>query len=271
MRVSRTHISQRPRTRLRLPGGISTSLPTTYKTPLQAGIFHGRGVLVAAMPSIPGAGSRYHHDLIGAINAHMTNTPRQMAAALASNATWLEGDIRLVSGRPRMAHLPIDVPAGMDTETWLRIAATSGRSIKMDFKDSTAIEPTIALIRKLGIEDHRLMFNITVSGRRFGNVTTNEAMHIRRRFPNAVIALATDDASYPPVLLRDLGRMARAVGGTTQVMMRWDLVGPHSISLLQKYTNVGIWNEPLIASPRDIPAEVTRLRSLGVTGVIDLR
>lgn len=217
------------------------------------------------------ARSGYRHDLVGAINAHMTNTPQQMADALASNATWLEGDIRLVAGRPRMAHLPVDAPFGMDAETWLRIAAASGRSIKMDFKDPATIEPVIALIRKLGIESHRLMFNITVSGRRIGNVSASQAKFIRRRFQDAVIAISADDASYPPALLRDLGRMARSLGGTTQVMVRWDLIGPRSISLLQQYTNVGIWNEPIVASPRDIPAEVTRLRSLGVTGVIDLR
>lgn len=214
-------------------------------------------------------GNAWH--LIGATNFHMTNMPQQMALALESPADWFEGDIRMTRRGPVMAHLASDIGFGFTTSEWLSLVAQSGRSMKMDFKDSAAIAPTIRMIRSLNIPDHRLMFNITVTGRSRAHVSAHMAADIRRQFPGSVITLSTEHTTYEPALIRQMAIMAHALGGRTQVILRWDRVTTELIRIVQHYTNLAIWNVSFLGSPRDIAAETARLRGLGVTGVIDLR
>lgn len=94
---------------------------------------------------------------------------------------------------------------------------------------------------------------------------------LRRALPGALISLDPADTSYPPYRIREIARAARAAGAPSQVMIRWDLGGSFIISALQQVTVVGVWNDPRIAAPLDLDAEMTRLRAIGVRGPIMLQ
>lgn len=211
------------------------------------------------------------YDIGLARNAHNTNTPDEMAEALAGNYDYLEGDVRIDRhGTVIMAHDKGDA-RGMSLEEWLAIGGAAGRGLKLDFKEANAIMPALAAVHRHGIPDERLNINITVYGSRDANVTVAMLRTIRRMFPRAIINLSVSVNGYTREVLTHMARMARVVGQPAMFPLRLDLVSPTVIAALRPYGKVAIWNSPEIYSPTDIDAERARLRAMSVNGTIDLR
>ncbi|MBC7644692.1 MAG: DUF2181 domain-containing protein [Thermoleophilia bacterium] len=208
-------------------------------------------------------------DIATARNAHRTNTPAEMRTALTNPFTYLESDLRIVNGSVICAH-DLGATDGMSLAEWLVIGRQSGRGLKLDIKERNAIIPALNLTRAAGIPGYRLIFNVTVSGNSDAIATPEQLMQIRNAYPEAIINLSVADASYSPGLVRTLGRIATSIGQPVMFPLRWDLVGPNVIAALRPFGKIAIWNDPRIA-PGNIAEETSRLRSIGVDGMIDLR
>ncbi|MCW2956346.1 MAG: hypothetical protein JWO69_1215, partial [Thermoleophilia bacterium] len=99
-------------------------------------------------------------DIATARNAHRTNTLAQLRSALRSNATWLEADVRLRDGVPVLAHGAHE-GWSLGLQSWLEVGAASGRGLKLDVKQASAIAPMLAMVRAAGIPQERLIINVT--------------------------------------------------------------------------------------------------------------
>lgn len=222
------------------------------------------------------AGSRYvwtrRHDLAYARNAHATNSPGQMRAALASDSNFLEGDVRVDSrGRIVMAHGPAQLN-GMTFAEWAAIAAVSGRGIKVDVKEPEAIVPMLRELRKHGVSGRRLIFNVPVAGNKQGkDASLGDLRLIRSNYPNAVINLSHQRYPYTDDDVRQLSTLAKFVGGRVMFPVRADTLDEELVDALSPHGVVAAWNEPWLHSPKSIHQERRKLRGLGVDGMIDVR
>lgn len=206
----------------------------------------------------------YGRDIGAARNAHITNTPTQLEAALEGPFDYLEGDIQYDARnqRPYMAHDAGD-HSGLATNEWLDLGAASGRGLKLDFKDGAAILPTLELAKARGIADDHLVVNVGVG--------TDRATlaHARDLYPDAYVNLSPG-SRYDANELYKLQDASRFVGGNVQFPLKWDLLTQDVINQLKPYGRIAIWNDP-DNGPTDIAAEIARLRLMGVDGTIDLR
>lgn len=212
------------------------------------------------------------NDISMARNAHFTNTAGQMAEALASDANFLEGDVRIApDGELIMAHSHEDAD-GMSLEEWLEIAKRSGRGMKLDIKVSSAILPTLQMLLRHRARESRLIINLTVVSRELDTVATLDQLHAARRlFPASIVNLSVTVDRYTRALHAQLGRFARAIGGPVMFPLRADLVTPQTVAELRRFGRVAVWNTPELYAPRDVATATAMLRSWGVDGTIDLR
>ncbi|MCZ4495543.1 MAG: hypothetical protein JWM25_126 [Thermoleophilia bacterium] len=210
-------------------------------------------------------------DIADARNAHRTNTLAELRSALASSATWLEGDLRLRDGRPVLAHGAHD-GWSLSLRDWLEIGAASGRGLKLDFKQAAAVEPTLRMLRDAKVPDERLIINVATSARSGGaRVRLDQLQSIRARFPKAILNLDPGPAPYDPVMLNAVVRLARSVGGPVMFPLDLAHVTPAVVRALRAAGRVAVWNDPRRTPPGDVAETTRRLRRWGVDGMVDLR
>ncbi|HNV72710.1 MAG TPA: DUF2181 domain-containing protein, partial [Candidatus Ozemobacteraceae bacterium] len=230
-------------------------------------------------------------DIADARNAHRTNTFAEMRDALKGEYDWLECDVRLEGplrdhvGVPLGDRRPITAHDSFQTngllfEDWVKIAKESGRGIKVDFKDSKALDQVLTLLKNAGVPDHRLILNIGIPDPKPGEtdltkpVSDERLQKIRAAFPQALINLSpgggTVDGQYSEAQIAQMIRYAKAAGQPVMFPLRAEWVTREVVQKLEPHGKVAIWNSPNTFNPADPAAEIARFRSWGVTGMIDL-
>jgi len=256
----------------------------------------------ATDPSNAGKAWRPGRPLAEAQNAHYSNKPGEMLAALQGDFNFLEADFRMEGlfrrlpvvdrwREPVAAHDTFESD-GLTLGEWLEVGAASERGLKIDIKQAAAIPKIIAEVKKRNIHDQRLIFNADIqqgpggpsrfkllNGRLFQDLTTDlgDLKRIRAAFPNATISIGAYTGKQPPGTtyadkhLDRFTEIADEVGGPFQFALRAEFVDAATVARLKPHGQVAIWNDPSSFSPPDIDAEIRRLRALGVDGMIDLR
>ncbi|MCW2927408.1 MAG: hypothetical protein JWM86_1376 [Thermoleophilia bacterium] len=205
-------------------------------------------------------------DLVAGRNAHRSNTREEMQHALEGDYDWLEGDARVDKhGRVVMAHDADQESEGLSFEEWAQIGGTGGRGIKVDVKEPAAIPKILDSLERSGVPDGRIMLNV-------GGIPEEQAREIRRRYPDAWIALNPDvhEDGYHREDLQRVAKVADAVGGRIAFPVRWDEASDEVIRELAPHGKVSIWASQNQGTPDDQAAERERLIDRGIDGVIDL-
>lgn len=233
-------------------------------------------------------------------NAHYTNTPDEMAAALRGEHDWLEGDVRLEGGlralpaigdrQAIMAHDPTDI-GGMTLDEWVKVGMRSGRGLKLDIKQATAVDEVLEVLAKNQVPDERLILNVGVgwgpgglggiANELFDSaldpwVHEGDLKKLRAAHPEAIINLSLSTRPQPPGTaysdsqLDKLIKMAKLAGEPVMFPLRAEFVTPEVVEKLKPYGKVAIWNDTSSFNPKDVEAEIRRFRGMGVDGVIDL-
>lgn len=206
-------------------------------------------------------------------NAHLTNTLEQLQHALAQGYNMMEGDVRLDDhGRPVMAHSRRH--QGLLLEQWLQLTSATGRLMKLDFKDSDAAKPAVDLIRQQGIDPSRLVLNVTcVNWFGMDKMHPEQVRWLHEQLPEARIALAIGKIPYSEATMEKAIEAAQAVAdpGKITFPLQAQHITPEVVRVLSEYGSISAWNAPDFYDPPSIEAEQRRLRSLGVTGMIDIR
>lgn len=257
-----------------------------------------RRALLTLAGSRPDVAWPVGRDISMARNAHRTNTAAELEAALRGPYDYFECDVRLEG--PLRDHLPFSggerrpITAhdsfqtnGLLFDDWLEIVKKSGRGIKIDFKESQALDQVLASLKRADVADGRLILNIgiadpgtnaTAAGTAWRDrpVDDSRLVKIRRDFPGCIINLSPGckepDAGghYPPRVIDQMIRYSKAAGPPVMFPLRAEMVTPEIVAALEKHGRVAIWNSISTFDPVDVAAEVARFRSWGVTGMIDL-
>ncbi|MFO0600340.1 MAG: hypothetical protein U0228_33835 [Myxococcaceae bacterium] len=205
-------------------------------------------------------------------NAHRTNTVGEMKAALKSDHTQFECDLRAEINPPHeieCRHDPgMEVGDNLKLSEWLAIGKASGRMLKLDVKESNRLPDILREVAKSGVPPERLNINLGDTAMdRYGP-------QIRRKFPGALLSINPKGADAPPLTKAQLGRMqdlARKLGPPCSFVLRNDLVTKDVAKTLEPLGPISIWNDPGQAGV-DVPAKLERqYRAMGVTGIVDLR
>ena len=204
-------------------------------------------------------------DISQARNEHVTNSRRQLVEALRGTNDWFEGDVTVEGdGTPVMRHEPTG-PWDLDLQSWLEIVRVSGRGAKVDLKASAALPRVLELMRASGIPQGRLIINVDA-------LPIEQLLLVRRALPDAIINInppVDGTAELEPADIVRLQLAARAVGGRVMFPIRIDLLTRGVVDALRPFGRVATWNWPGLTNPG--PAEVQRVRALGVDGMVDLR
>lgn len=107
-------------------------------------------------------------------HAHYTNTFDELKKALESDCNWFECDVRPEGPLRRYAPFLDGKPvtgnrARLLSDQWhavrrlARIVAASGRGIKVDLKDNSALDGVLATLKKYQVDERRIILNINVS------------------------------------------------------------------------------------------------------------
>ncbi|MCW2922119.1 MAG: hypothetical protein JWL76_1993 [Thermoleophilia bacterium] len=203
-------------------------------------------------------------------NAHYANTRSQLAFALSGPYNTVEGDLRMRDGIPVMQHDDIS-SRDLTFEQWAILVHRAGKHLRMDFKEATALAPVEAILRRLGIPDDVLTFNVSAAlPWSEGHVPVDDVVALRAQHPGSwiTINLAVPDG---PVY-RYAACVARRLGperlGTT--VLAGFVNEPEIRRLRAAFEFVNAWNVPALKD-FDIAAESARLRAIGVNGMLDLR
>lgn len=196
-----------------------------------------------------------------AVNAHHTNTPDELREAMAGDFDCFEVDVRVMKGydgrpTPVAAHDEGSL-AGVTMDEWFSIAGASGRYLKLDFKEPEALPSVIALAKKHGIPEERLVFNLGAS--------PQALTAIRQAFPKATLAIgAPADGDRQ----KEIAALAQKMGQPITFVMRQGDITPEAVANLEGVGPISAWDDN---GPREVrEARVKELRAMGVTGMIDL-
>ncbi len=230
-------------------------------------------------------------NIADARNAHRTNTFEELRDSLKGDYNWLECDVRLEGplrdhvGVPLSERRPITAHDSFQTngllfEDWVKIAKESGRGIKVDFKDSKALDQVLDLLKKADVPDQRLILNIGIPDPKPGEtdltkpVSDDRLKKIRAAFPGAVINLSPGGGivygHYSDAQVQQMIRYAKAAGQPVMFPLRAEWITRQIVQNLEPHGKVAIWNSPQTFNPSDPAAEAARFRSWGVTGMIDI-
>jgi hypothetical protein len=203
-------------------------------------------------------------------NAHYANTRSQLAFALGGPYDTIEGDLRMRDGIPVMQHDDIS-RRDLTFEQWAILVHRAGRHLRLDFKEAEALPAAEAVLRRLGIPDDVVTFNVSVGlPWSEGNIPVDDVVALRARNPLSwiTINLAIPDGPvyrYAAFVARRLGseRLGTTVLG--------GFVDADQVQRLRSaFEFVNAWNVPSLKAI-DIATESARLRAMGVNGMLDLR
>ena len=199
-------------------------------------------------------------------NAHRTNTKEQFQEALASNANWFEGDVRLEidgSGIEMRHDKQHESGDNLTLREWLTMGKQSGRGLKLDIKEPEHMAEILKTIKEVGIPQERLMLNLG-----FGAMEQWGA-EIRKQFPNAILAI--NPPTEGKVSAADARRMveqAKKFGDPVNFVVRYDKLTDEAIREFQKHPGaaISVWGSGV----KDVAATTESLKRRGVNGMIDL-
>lgn len=203
-------------------------------------------------------------------NAHYANTRSQLAYALSGPYNTVEGDLRLRDGIPVMQHDNIS-RRDMTFEQWALLVHRAGKHLRLDIKEARAIGPVEDVLRRHGIPDDVVTFNVS-AGLPWsdGHVPVDHVVALRARHPGAWIGINLAVPEGP--VYRYAALVARRIGperlGTTVLAGFADEDDVRR--LRSRFEFVSAWNIPGLKH-LDIPTEAARLRAIGVNGMLDLR
>ncbi|HEY4001909.1 MAG TPA: DUF2181 domain-containing protein [Candidatus Xenobia bacterium] len=229
-------------------------------------------------------------------NAHNTNRASEMKGALEGNYNCLEGDVRLAGSirpfpgyhdRPVITAHDVTATDGFTLQEWLRIGLASGRGLKLDIKEGSAVPEIIRQLRHSRVPAQRLILNggVDVGGDnpllRVAKDAVNVVLHdrttlqdftaMRAAFPQALIALSPSTSKLDTAQCDKLARWAKAIGGPVMFVLDAQYTTPETVQHLKAHGHIALWNDPKRWKPGDVEATTQRFRDLGVDGVIDLR
>lgn len=228
-------------------------------------------------------------------NAHTTNQPDEMEAALGGDYNCLEADVRLagdVRPLPGYRHRPViaahwdwDVGGLLLTE-WLKVGKASGRMLKLDFKSGAAIPPALDALKAAGIPGEQLILNggvelrpwssalgiaMSVHNMAFASKTSLDMLKLMRKtYPTAIVAISP---SHKPTTDRHYARIrdyAQAVGGPVMFPLAASMVDEEVVRRLKPYGSIAVYNSEGSFKMTDPETDTARFRAMGVDGVIDL-
>jgi len=221
------------------------------------------GSLIDVARANPGGRWQAGTDIARARNAHVTNTAGELRTALSGPFDWLECDVRVRGGVLVTAHGSHDRRA-LHLRDWLRIAVASGRGIKLDVKEATALTALLYLVRESGADQASVIVNVPA-----GNGAA--ARRIRSVLPDCIVNLDPGPAPYTAAALERVAAVARSIGGQVMVPLDAQHVTPEVVRLARRAGRVAIWNDPRRFDPGPVDAATKRLRAMGVDGMVDLR
>jgi hypothetical protein len=209
--------------------------------------------------------------LATARNAHFTNTPDQLSEALRGDFSSLEADVRMRDGKAVLAHQPWSND-GMLLSDWLTVTGASGRLLKLDIKDVSALDAAIRLVQEAKIPAERVMFNVYYAqGPRSGDLSWEQLKSIRQRMPESWISMDIP-LFAPDIVVNRVIKAAERLGtDRLAASVEAQYVNETLVKRLTPHFTVNAWNEPKRYLPKSIDIATRRLRALGVNGMIDLR
>lgn len=223
-------------------------------------------------------------DIATGVNAHYTNTFKELKEALESDCTWLECDVRLEGPardwlpfkegrRPITAHDSFQAN-GLLFEDWVKITSQSGRGIKIDLKENPALDGVLETLKKYKVNEQGLILNIGVSNS--ADPSNDQRLKkIRAAFPLCIINLSPggsdiEDGHYGQKTVGQLIAYAKVAKKPSMFPLRAEFVTPDIVAKLKPYGKIAIWNSPYTYNPVDVKAEVEKFRQWGVDGIIDI-
>jgi hypothetical protein len=203
-------------------------------------------------------------------NAHYGNTRTQLAYALAGPYNSVEGDVRMRDGIPVMQH-DRNHPHDLTFEQWATLMATAGRHMRIDMKEHETLAPVIEIVERLHVPQGSMTFNV---GAGLPGTPANESAAtiraLRARFPGSWFSINIPIPFGPVYELA--AHIGRTIGGERLgITVTAGYVSARDVRKLRSvFEYVNAWNIPQF-KPIDIASETTRLRAMGVNGMIDLR
>lgn len=203
-------------------------------------------------------------------NAHYANTRSQLAFALSGPYNTVEGDLRLRDGIPVMQHDDIS-RRDLTFEQWALLVHRAGKHLRIDIKEATALRPVEEILRRHGIPDDVVTFNVSAAlPWSEGHVPSDDVVALRAAHPGSWITINLAVPEGP--VYRYAAFIARRIGrerlGTTVLA---GFVGADQVQHLRgAFEFVNAWNVPGLRR-LDLAAESARLRAIGVNGMLDLR
>jgi hypothetical protein len=216
---------------------------------------------------------RRDRPLVQATNAHRTNTVDEMRAALRSNATQFECDLRGAINPPHEVECRHDAGQepgdNLDFSEWLAIGKASGRVLKLDVKEPQYLGQILDQVQAAGIPPERLNINLgDAAMAQWGD-------EIRRRFPTALLSInpggSPVDGHLSDAQVARLVQLARRFGAPSTFVVRLDLLSDANVRTLEAVAPVSVWNDPGQAGVTDPAKVVASLKARGCTGVLDVR
>ncbi|MCW2922081.1 MAG: hypothetical protein JWL76_1955 [Thermoleophilia bacterium] len=262
------------------PGAAATATPHVPGPELPAVPPHRPGLPVPPslrqLDQLAAAADPAHRSADGAHpstmhNAHYSNTRSQLAYALTHPFNSIEGDIRLRDGVLVMQHDGVS-EHDLTFEQWATLVATAGRHMRLDVKEAAALAPVEETVRRLGIPDGIMTFNVGLGTPWFqSNMPAEAVAALRARHPRSWITVNLPLPTGP--VYEYAVRVARRIGperlGTTILATH---VSRDAVRKLRgAFAFLNAWNVPGWKPIDDIDAETARLRAMGVNGMIDLR
>lgn len=127
--------------------------------------------------------------------AHRVNTPGKLAKACQDHTLHvLEADVQFGVGDATPLIADGHRPTELDAQTFLTTAAMAGKGVKLDFHTAAAVDPTLAIIRKLKLETpvilHADVFNLLGTKSREESMEPEQFIRLcQHSCPHAVLSL----------------------------------------------------------------------------------
>jgi hypothetical protein len=195
--------------------------------------------------------------------ARAVNTREQLAAALASDANWLAGDVRQELHGSVIEMRKDDSRETGDNLTfteWLLAGKKSGRGLQIDVREPEHMDAIVREVRAANIPSERLSWNL-------GDAAMGTwAATLRRDFPRAILTISPTghDEKLSPAQVARMMALAKRGGGPVTFLIRADRVTDSAIRALKGYGTLSVWSATSLAR-----TDVDALRARGVDGIVD--